>query len=275
MLQAAPLALLLAAFLVVPIAMILVVSFWKFLGFTYTPGFVFTNYQKIFTTPTQLKLFVNTLRLFVPTYLSTLVLGYLIAYHLAFDVRKQATQTFMFALCVIPFLTSSVIRTIAWVPFLGRNGIVNGALMHLGIIHEPLSFLLFSEFAIVFCYTQMFAGFMVAPIFNLMARIEPSIIEAARDSGASGGQIFRWIVLPLTIPGAAIGTIFVLIMVASDVSIAKLLGGGQTGTVAIAMSNQVSMVQYPLACAVAIVLLVLILLIVTPILRLVDIRRQL
>ena len=168
-----------------------------------------------------------------------------------------------------------MIRTISWVPFLGKNGIVNTVLMQLGIIHEPLAFLLFSDFAVVLCYTQMFAGFMVAPVFNMMVRIEPTVIEAARDAGASGFQIFRWIILPLTIPGAAIGTIFVIVMVVSDISIVRLVGGGQTGTVAIGLFNQISMVQFPQACATAIVLLVVVLAVVAPILRIVDIRRQL
>lgn len=274
-LQATPLSLVLAAFLVVPLAMIALVSFWKFTGFSMVPGFVLTNYQKLFGTGTALALYLNTARLLLATYVSTLGLGYLIAYHLAFDIRRPATQTFLFALCIVPFLTSSVIRTISWVPFLGKNGIVNTILMQLGIIHEPLSFLLFSDFAVVLCYTQMFAGFMVAPIFNMMIRIEPSVIEAARDAGASGFQIFRWIILPLTIPGAAIGTIFVVVMVVSDISIVRLVGGGQTGTVAIGIFNQISMVQFPQACAAAIVLLVVVLAVVAPILRIVDIRRQL
>jgi putative spermidine/putrescine transport system permease protein len=274
-LQATPLALILAAFLIVPIAMIVLVSFWKFTGFAMVPGFVLTNYQKLFGTGTALALYLNTARLLLATYAATLILGYVIAYHLAFDIRRPATQTFLFALCIVPFLTSSVIRTISWVPFLGKNGIVNSVLLQLGIIHEPLSFLLFSDFAVVLCYTQMFTGFMVAPIFNMMVRIEPEVIEAARDAGASDRQIFRFVILPLTAPGAAIGTIFVVVMVVSDISIVRLIGGGQTGTVAVGLFNQLSMVQFPQACAAAVVLLVVVLAVVTPILRLVDIRRQL
>ena len=274
-LLAAPLALVLAAFLVVPVAMIGIVSFWRFLGFMTVPGFVTQNYVRLLTSGTTLSLYANTARLLVLTVAGTLLLGYTVAYHLAFDVRRAATQTVMFALCVVPFLTSSVIRTIAWVPFLGRNGIVNTVLMQSGLIHEPLSFLLFSEFAVLLCYIPMFAGFMIAPIFNLMARIEPAVMEAARDAGASGSQVFRWIVLPLTLPGAAIGTIFVTVMVVGDVSTVRLIGGGQTGTVAMGIANQISLVQFPPACAAAILLLVVVLVVVTPLLRLVDIRRQL
>jgi putative spermidine/putrescine transport system permease protein len=273
--QAAPLALILAAFLVVPVAMIGVVSFWKFYGFAYGPAFQLGNYQRIFSSLTTVRLYVNTARVLLPTWVATLALGYVIAYHLAYDIRRPATQTLMFGLCVVPFLTSSVIRTIAWVPLLGKNGIINSALVGLGLIQQPLGFLLFSEFAVILCYTQMLTGFMVAPIFNLMLRIEPEVIEAARDAGASGWQVFRFVILPLTLPGAAIGTVFVIIMVIGDVAVVRLLGGGMTGTVAMALYNQVSIVQFPPACAAAIVLLAVVLLVVTPVLRLVDIQRQL
>ena len=272
---AAPLALVLAAFLVVPVIMIGIVSFWRFLGFMTVPGFVAQNYVRLLTSGTTLSLYANTAGLLAMTLAGTLLLGYTVAYHLAFDVRRAATQTVMFALCVVPFLTSSVIRTIAWVPFLGRNGIVNTLLMQSGLIHEPLSFLLFSEFAVLLCYIPMFAGFMIAPIFNLMGRIEPAVMEAARDAGASGFQCFRWIVLPLTLPGAAIGTIFVTVMVVGDVSTVRLIGGGQIGTVAMGIANQIALVQFPPACAAAILLLLVVLVVVTPLLRFIDIRRQL
>lgn len=273
--QIAPLAVVLAFFLIVPILMIVVVSFWKFNGFASVPDFVLTNYVNLLSSTTTVSLYLNTGRLLLATLIGTILIGYIIAYHLAFDIRRPATQTFMFALCVVPFLTSAVIRTIAWIPFLGKNGIVNSALIQLRLIDEPLSFLLFSDFAIVLCYVLMFAGFMIAPILNLMMRIEPAIIEAARDSGATGFQIFRWIVFPLTAPGAAIGAIFVIVMTISDVATARLVGGGQTGTAAIAVFNQVSLVQFPPACAAAVLMLVVVLVIVVPILRFVDIRRQL
>jgi putative spermidine/putrescine transport system permease protein len=255
--------------------MIVVVSFWRFTGFASVPTFVLTNYTKLLTSPATLMLYGNTAKLLIATLAGTFTLGYIIAYHLAFDIKKPATQTFMFALCVVPFLTSAVIRTIAWIPFLGRNGIVNSVLIDMNLIKEPLSFLLFSNFAIVLCYTLMFTGFMVAPIFNMMMRIEPAAIEAARDSGATGAQIFRWIIWPLTTPGAAIGAVFVTVMTVSDISTARLIGGGQTGTAAIAIYNQVSLVQFPPACAAAVLMLVSVIVVVGPILRLVDIRRQL
>src|SRR5579871_6697007 len=93
LLQVAPLALVLAAFLVVPIVMIAIVSLWKFTGFSMVPALVPKNYQKLFGGGTALALYLNTARLLIATYAATLVLGYLVAYHLAFDIRRPATQT--------------------------------------------------------------------------------------------------------------------------------------------------------------------------------------
>jgi len=272
--EVAPLSAILALFLVLPIALILVVSFWRFTGFTMAPGFVLDNYSGIFS-PSTLSLYANTLRIAAVTWLVTLVLGFTLAYHLAFDLNKPSTVTIKFLIISIPFLTSAVIRTVAWIPVLGRNGIVNTALISSGLIDQPLTFLLYSEFAVVVAYVHAMTGIMMAPIFNTLTRIDRSLIEAARDAGASGFQVLRHVVLPLAMPGIAIGTIFVLTLVVGDVATARLLGGGQLGTVSIAITNQAGLLQFPVACANAIVLLLIVLAAVAVLLRFVNIRKEL
>lgn len=272
--QVAPLTIILTVFLVVPIGMILVVSFWKFVGFASVPAFSLENYGKALSSPTTLALYANTLRLAVITWAVTLVLGFTLAYHLVFDVQLPATRTMKFMLLTIPFFTSVVIRTIAWVPFLGRHGLVNDLLLGLGVIKTPLSFLLFSQFAVVLSYAHMFTGLMMAPIFNTMSRIDRALIEVASDCGARPAQVLRHVIIPLSMPGIAIGTIFVLTMVVGDIATVRLLGGGQIGTVAIAMYNQLSLVQFPIACANAIILLVIVLAAVGLLMRIVDVRRE-
>ena len=91
----------------------------------------------------------------------------------------------------MPFWTSNIIRMISWIPFLGRNGIFNQSLMLLGVTEQPLDFLLFSDFAVIVAYVHLFTLFMIVPIFNSMARIDPALIEAARDGGASGLRILN------------------------------------------------------------------------------------
>ena len=90
----------------------------------------------------------------------------------------------LFLVCTVPFLTSNIIRMISWVPFLGRDGLLNTTLLRIGLIHAPLEFLLFSDFAVVLAYVHLYTLFMVTPIFNTMMRIDHRLIEAAIDGGA-------------------------------------------------------------------------------------------
>src|SRR4029450_10395818 len=107
-------------------------------------------------------------------------------------------QMALFLVCTVPFWTSNIIRMISWIPFLGRNGIFNQALLGAGIIHEPLEFLLFSDFAVIIAYVHLFTLFIIVPIFNSMARIDKSLLEAARDAGAGRFRVVAEIVLPLS-----------------------------------------------------------------------------
>ena len=103
----------------------------------------------------------------------------------------------LFLVCTVPFLTSNIIRMISWVPFLGREGLLNSALLRLGLIHQPLEFLLFSDFAVVLAYVHLYTLFMVTPIFNTMMRIDRRLIEAAVDGGARSWQVIAHVILPL------------------------------------------------------------------------------
>jgi len=164
---------------------------------------------------------------------------------------------------------------ISWIPFLGRNGLMNTALLKMGLIHEPLEFLLFSNFSVVLAYVHLYTLFMVVPIFNSMVRIDRSLLEAARDGGASGWQTLWNVILPLCKPGIAIGSIFVVTIVMGDFVTVRLMSGGQSASVGLMMMNAMSLLQYPAAAANAVVLLILVLLTVAVMMRLVDIRKEL
>ena len=205
----------------------------------------------------------------------TLLIGFTIAYYLAFYVRSPTWQTVLFLVCTIPFWTSNIIRMISWIPFLGRNGLLNTALLQLGLIHQPLEFLLFSDFAVVLAYVHLYTLFMVVPIFNSMMRIDRSLLEAALDAGASGWQTLWNVIIPLCKPGIAIGSIFVVTIVMGDFVTVRLMSGGQTASVGLMMMNAMSLLQYPAAAANAVVLLLLVLITVAAMMRVVDIRKEL
>jgi putative spermidine/putrescine transport system permease protein len=178
-------------------------------------------------------------------------------------------------LCTVPFWTSNIIRMISWIPFLGRNGIFNQSLMLLGVTAQPLDFLLFSDFAVIVAYVHLFTLFMIVPIFNSMARIDPALIEAARDGGASGVQILTTIVIPLSKTGIALGSIFVIALVMGDFFVVRIMSGSQSSNVVFAMANEIALLQYPPAAASAVVLIIIVSLMVAAILRIVDLRREL
>ena len=116
---------------------------------------------------------------------------------------------------------------------------------------------------------------MVVPIFNSMMRIDRALIEAARDAGATGWQIIRNVILPLCKPGIGIGSIFVVTLVMGDFITVRLMSGGQSASVGVAMSNEIALLQYPAAAANAVVLLIVVLLMVAAMLRVVDVRKEL
>ena len=212
----APLALVFLLFFVVPIATIVVVSFFDYNTTQIIPAFLLQNYEELLLSPVTWRTYLQTIQFAVITWALTLVIGFTVAYFLAFHVRSATWQTVLFLVCTIPFWTSNVIRMISWIPFLGRNGLANMTLMQLGLIKEPLEFLLFSDFAVVLAYVHLYTLFMVVPIFNSMMRIDRSLLEAARDAGASGWQTLWNVIVPLCKPGIAIGSIFVVTIVMGD-----------------------------------------------------------
>jgi putative spermidine/putrescine transport system permease protein len=274
-LQAAPLALILGAFLLLPILMIAVVSFWDYDFAAMYPDFLTTNYADTLGSWVTWKTYLNTLKYAGIVWALTLFVGFWVAYFLAFHIRTTAMQMMLFLVCTVPFLTSNIIRMISWIPVLGRNGLVNSTLVEIGLIPKPIEWLLYSEFAVVLAMVHLYTLFMVTPIFNTLMRIDKSLIEAARDAGASGWQVLWNVIIPLAKPGMAIGTIFVVTLVMADFSTVQVMSGGQSASVALMMKNQMSLLQYPAAAANAVVLLVLVLLMVAGILRIVDIRKEL
>ncbi|MQW87120.1 ABC transporter permease [Sinorhizobium saheli] len=274
-LQATPLLLILGFFFILPILTIVVVSFWDYDFAGLYPDFLTMNYTDTLGSWVTWKTYLNTLKFTVLTWALTLVIGFWVAYFLAFHIRTTTMQMVLFLVCTVPFLTSNIIRMISWIPVLGRNGLVNSALIKLGVIPEPIEWLLYSDFAVVLALVHLNTLFMVTPIFNTLMRIDRSLIEAARDCGASGSQILWNVILPLAKPGMAIGSIFVVTLVMADFSTVQVMSGGQSASVALMMKNQMSLLQYPAAAANAVVLLVVVLLMVAAILRVVDIRKEL
>ncbi len=162
-LQAAPLTLVFLAFFVIPLALTIMISFWDYNEYEILPAFTFNNYVTVFEGCSNLnelcttfKTYLSTLKFSLIVWVSTLLIGFTVAYFLAFHVRSLSIQIALFLLCTIPFWTSNVIRMIAWVPLLGRNGLVNQTLTSAGLIDEPIEWLLFSDFSVVLAFVHLY-----------------------------------------------------------------------------------------------------------------------
>ena len=271
----APLALVLVVFFGIPLVLVVVVSFFDLDKFDIIPTFVLTNYSELLSSPLTYTLYAKTLKYALIVCAITLVIGFTVSYFLVFHVRSILWQMGLFLLCTVPFWTSNVIRMISWIPLLGRHGLLNQSLIALGLADHPLEFLLFSDFSVVIAYVHLFSLFMIVPIFNSMARIERTVIEAAVDGGASRFRVITDIVIPLSKTGIALGSIFVIALVMGDFFVVKVMSGGQSASVVAAMSNEIAILQYPPAAANAVCLLTIVTLMVAVIMRVVDVRREL
>jgi putative spermidine/putrescine transport system permease protein len=282
-LQAGPMMLVFALFFLLPLVLVIIVSTWDYNEYEMIPAFSLRGYSDTFEgcitglpdLCTILKTYLKTLKLCLLTWGLTLVIGFTVAYFLAFHVRTKTWQIVLSLLCTIPFWTSNVIRMIAWIPLLGRNGLVNKGLQGVGLINQPVEWLLFSEFSVVLALVHLFTFFMVVPIFNSMIRIDKRLIEAAYDAGATGWQTLVNVVIPLSKPGIVIGSIFVITIVMGDFVTIGVMGGQQIASAGKIIESRLGALQFPAAAANAVILLGVTILIISALTRIVDVRKEL
>jgi putative spermidine/putrescine transport system permease protein len=273
-LQAAPLAAVFVVFFLLPLALIVMVSFWQATDYELIPAFTVQSYVELVNEVT-VRTYLSTLKFSALVWILTLLIGFTVAYFLAFHVRSTLWQTVLFILCTVPFWTSNVIRMISWIPLLGRNGLVNDGLLAIGLVNEPVEWLLFSSFSVTLAFVHLYTMFMIVPIFNSMMRIDRALLEAARDAGASAWQTVWHVVVPLCKTGIIIGSIFVIALVMGDFITVGVMGGQQIASVGKTIQVQAGVLQFPAAAANAVILLGTVLLMVVALMRLVDLRKEL
>ena len=285
----APATLWLFVFLLVPLASILVFSFFtstghgmaseptlgNYVNYFEVEGFFDPESRKFLTPSVFLSTLGTTFRFTLTVMALCLLVGYPVAYFLALQVQGFKWQLSLFLLCMVPFWTSYLIRAVAWLPMLGRRGLLNRALVELGIVEKPVSFLLYSEFGYTMALVQLYVVLCIGPIFFSLAKIDRQVLEAARDMGANAFRIFREIILPLSLPGVAIGMIFIFVMLMGEFASAVVVYGGKISTVGTVILNYYTFANYPFAAVNALMLMIAMMIGVVIILRIVDIRKQL
>jgi putative spermidine/putrescine transport system permease protein len=275
-LQVAPLVVVLVLFVVIPLTLVVVVSFFRYQVLVgLVPDFTFKNYIDLVTNPTNWWLYFSTIKFTVIVLAITFVLGFWISYFLVFHVRNLLTAIGLFLVCTVPFWTSNIIRMISWKPVLGKEGLINSALLKIGVVHQPVEWLLFSDFTVVIAYVHLFTLFMIVPIFNSMARIDPALLEAAYDGGATRWGVVWNVVLPLSKTGIALGAVFVVTLVMGDFFVVSVMSGGLSGSATSGIYNDLQFLNYPRAAASAVILVIIVMIMATAIFRLVDVRKEL
>ena len=271
----APGAIWMALFLVAPILLIVYVSFWTQTTFKIEPTLTFKSWQTFFGSDTYINSLWTTLRIWLIVLVTTFVIGYPTALFVGLFVKNKTLSTVLLVICVIPFWTSFLIRVLAWRPMLGKEGAINIILMKLGIIQQPIEALLFTELSVVIGMTQIYVVFMVGPIAFMLGRIDPNIIEAARDLGADFWRIFRKIIFPLSLPGVVVGGIFVSVMVLGEFATAAALSGRKVNLLGNIIVTQVGSLKWAMASVVGVILTVVMGLVIAGFLRIVDLKREL
>jgi putative spermidine/putrescine transport system permease protein len=262
-------------FLVLPMAMMVYVSFWTQTTFKIEPTLTTKSWAAFFTSETYLDALWTTLRIWLIVLGTTLLVGYPTALFIGLFVRNKTLQTALLVVCVIPFWTSFLIRVLAWRPMLGTEGAVNILLMKAGLISQPIEALLYTDFSVIIGMTQIYCVFMVGPIAFMLSRIEPTILEAARDLGAGFWRIFRTIILPLSMPGVVVGAIFVSVMVLGEFATSAALSGRKVNLLGNIIVTQVGSLKWAFAAVVGVVLTIVMGAAVSILLRVVDLRREL
>jgi putative spermidine/putrescine transport system permease protein len=238
----------LAALFVYPLLGILFRSVYK-------TGYTLDFYRRVFRTPVYLTVVGSTFRTAMVVTLLCLALGYPLAYVLA-TVRPRWARLLALVV-VLPFFTSIIVRTYAWMVLLGRQGIVNQSLHALGIVRAPLP-LLYNQAGVVIGMTYVLLPFMVLTLASVMRGIDPALVRAAHSLGASRFQAFRRVFLPLSVPGVAGGALLVFILSLGFFITPALMGGPADVMIAMLIEREVEFtLNWSFASALAVILLAL------------------
>ena len=256
----------LLVFFFVPLGLMVVMSFWHFENYKLTVTFTLDNYHHALTAPLNLQILLRTVQLSLVVVVVCIVFGYPVSYFLARRVRRW--QQVLLVLAVLPLWTSYLIRTFAWIPVLSRNGVINQALVGLHLVDQPVDWLLYSEFAVVVALAGIYLPYMILPCFAVMERLDETLFEAAWDLGGRPVQVFWYVLLPLSAPGLAVGSLFVFILAMGSYVTPALLGGTDGALIGNQIAVQfLDLANHPLGSAMALLIMGLILLVATWLLR--------
>lgn len=245
------------AFFVVPLIMMVLASFWVRSGGTLVADWTLQNYVKFFTRDYLLTALRNSIEVSLLTTALSVILAYPLAYVLAFHVPER-WQKIVLIIAVLPFWTSYVVRSYSWLLVIGDKGILNNFLLGLGLISEPLK-LAYTRSATVLGFVHFFVMLLTLTIYANLIQISPSYVKAAQDLGASTHGVIWHVILPLSLPGVAVGAFLTFVITIGDYVTPQILGGNTEVLVPQAIMLQiVRTADLPMAATLSLVLMILV-----------------
>lgn len=243
-------------FLLLPYALMFAHSFWLVRDSFLVHEWNLQNYAKLFRNPVYVEVLFRTMRVAVTVTLFSLLLGYPLAYFMSFraGIRKELLYQFV----IVPLWVSYLVRGYAWKTILGSDGVLNGFLQYLHITKEPVSFFLYSPFAVVLMLTHIYTPFVFLPLYASLEHIPRNLIEASHDLGASPRATFLRVILPLSLPGLLAGATFAFVLTLGDFLGPLLVGGPSSIMIAnIVQSLFGTAYDWPLGSAISVCILLL------------------
>nr|WP_284041471.1 ABC transporter permease [Halomonas olivaria] len=251
--------------LIVPLAWLIIQSFYV------GDGVSLEHYRRIFTERVYWNTFLLTFRISFVVTLLAFLMGYPLAY--AATVLPKRWAIVILAIVILPFWTSVLVRAYAWLILLQRSGVVNEALMGVGLTSAPLS-LVHNELGTIIATVHILLPFMVLPLYATMQKIPRDLLMAGASLGASPLHVFRWVFFPLSLSGVLAGVTLVFVLCLGFYITPELMGGGRTVMASMLVSRNIQLYSdWGAASAVSVVLLMCVLVIFYVVSRLISLER--
>jgi putative spermidine/putrescine transport system permease protein len=273
---AAPGFLWLGFYLLAPLVVIILVSFWRRTDSGFEKTWTTANYGELFHDSTYWHNMLTTFETSLIAVVACLVFGFPVAYFLALKVQSLRYQIALFIVALAPFWTSFLTRAIAWTfPLMGREGALNQLLLKLHVVSHPVSAFGFSTLSVRLAMIQLYILFMITPLFFALAQVDRAALEAARDLGGNWWRTFREVILPQTMPGVVIGSIFIFVLTMGDYGTVQTVGGGNITSVGTIIYSKIGAIAYPQGAASAVLLVLVLMVGVWVITRFANLREEL
>lgn len=243
-------------FMIIPYFMLFYYSLGSTEYMTFHPGFSLHNIIKVFTTEPYLSVLLKSMKLGVITAIGSTILAYPVAFCLAFHTRNESLKFFIYLLVIVPWWAAYLVKAYAWKTILGTNGLINSVLLSTHVIDAPLTTLIYNQFSVALTLIYIFTPFSILSIYSQLERIPTTMIEAAKDNGATAWEILMRLIFPISLPGVLAGAIITFSLSMGDFIAPALVGGPDAIMISNIVINLLGVAfDWPMAASIGIVVI--------------------